>query len=117
MAKDNGAHTLKSRQGQLSVVPETSVENVLFNSQISPRVESGVLWEGVLVQMTLFGGNGGIATPACGNVRSSFLRNSSNSEYLVHLMSMAKGRFVDDILLPFHNLHGTSLGFISMWGA
>jgi len=49
----------------------------------------GCFSEGVLVQMTLFGGNGGIATPACGNVRSSFLRNSSNSEYLVH-MSMVK---------------------------
>ena len=46
MAKDNGARTSKSRQGQLSVVLETSVENVLFNSQISPGVESGVLFRG-----------------------------------------------------------------------
>lgn len=30
----------------------------------------------------LFGGNGGIAAPAFGNVINNFLRSSSNSEYL-----------------------------------
>lgn len=40
----------------------------------------------------LFGGNGGIAAPAFGNVINNFLRSSSNSEYLGELSAGGQRR-------------------------
>jgi hypothetical protein len=41
------------------------------------------LMRGDCPQIMLFGGSGGIAAPAFGNVVKSFSRRSQNSEYLV----------------------------------
>jgi hypothetical protein len=64
------------------------------------------------LQTTDFGGNGGREPAAWGNVRTSFLRRSSNSEYL-HGVRRGVGGDVQECSIPFDNLHGPSLEHVS----
>lgn len=61
------------------------------------------------LQIMLFGGKGGIAASECGNVISSLLRRSSNSEYLVRISIRERKSKTSSKHQPFPYNHRAAL--------